>query len=482
MKRAFVLLLFACICVKGLSQNYHAMQGSSYAGSLGVDNNPASIVNTPSPWDINLFSFQLKYATNAVTVLNYSLLGSPAESKYRINSGDYSRFGTMNFNLHLVNARIALKRKQAVAFGINLKTYSEVRASRYNITDTIKGINDFLIANQNNPYMHARVRSSSWIEIFGTYSRTLKETYAGRLNGGITLKAMRGVSGAFMDFRNASFRRAVSNTNRPEFRIQSASLAYGYSANYDKWTKERSGMQNFKDMLVSSEGGLSADLGLEYLVKEQGISSSTDDDNYYDYNWKIGFSLLDLGKNNFKPGRESRTINDPDIGINALAFEQKFRKIPNFKALNDTLATVIDGINRLPGIFSVTNPARMVLNVDHWMGGNFYMNGELSVNLSAVPGIDKLHVSEMNFLTLTPRWETRRYGLYLPMAYNTEKKFWMGAGFKIGPVIGGIHNLGNVFSKNKMQNGGGYLAIIIKPSSITRGARDGRNDCPPINK
>ncbi len=42
----------------GRAQNYHAMEGSPFAGSLGVANNPASIVNTPYPWDVTLFSFQ----------------------------------------------------------------------------------------------------------------------------------------------------------------------------------------------------------------------------------------------------------------------------------------------------------------------------------------------------------------------------------------------------------------------------------------
>src|SRR3989442_15673827 len=98
-----------------LSQNYHAIQGSSYAGSLGVGNNPASIADSPYPWDINLFSFQGKSSTNAVTVLRYSLLSSPKASRYRIDNGDYPRYGNGNFNIHFLNTRFAMGRNQAVA-------------------------------------------------------------------------------------------------------------------------------------------------------------------------------------------------------------------------------------------------------------------------------------------------------------------------------------------------------------------------------
>ncbi|MEO6915137.1 MAG: hypothetical protein ABI151_05305 [Chitinophagaceae bacterium] len=481
MKNALALILLILGFFISPAQNYHAVQGSSFAGSLGIDNNPASIVNTPSPWDITVLSFQLKYATSAVKVLNYSLLGSPADSKYRFSKGDFSRFGTMNLNLHILNARVALKRKQAIAFGMNLKSYSQINASQFNISDTVRGINDFLVDNQKNPYLHARLRSSSWLELFATYSKTLLETNTGRLNGGITVRANRGVAGGFMNFQNVSFKKDLTPTGRPDFKIQSAALGYGYSSNFDKWTKSRSTRDNLRDMVISSEGGASVDLGVEYLVRGQVSSSFYDDDNYYDYDWKIGVSLLDIGKTNFKPGRESRIINDPTIGVSAIAFEKKFKKIYNFQSFNDSIATAVDGISSLSGVFGITNPARLVINADHWMGGDFYVNGELSVNLSAVPGIDALHVSEMNFLTFTPRWETRKYGLYLPMQYNTGGQFWVGGAFKFGPIVGGLHNLGNVFSRNKMQNGGGYFALVIRPSSLTKKFRDARTDCPRIS-
>ena len=45
--RYLVLLMLIFIPFFGSSQNYQAVHGSSYAGSLGVTNNPASIVHVP---------------------------------------------------------------------------------------------------------------------------------------------------------------------------------------------------------------------------------------------------------------------------------------------------------------------------------------------------------------------------------------------------------------------------------------------------
>ena len=60
------LLLFSSLT----AQNYHAINGSSYAGSLAPASNPASIVHVPYAWDISPLSVQLKHSTNAIKINN----------------------------------------------------------------------------------------------------------------------------------------------------------------------------------------------------------------------------------------------------------------------------------------------------------------------------------------------------------------------------------------------------------------------------
>ena len=61
MKKLLLAILLPLMIITGSpAQNYHAIQGSSYAGALGVHNNPAAIVNTPFKWDLVLFGAQLK--------------------------------------------------------------------------------------------------------------------------------------------------------------------------------------------------------------------------------------------------------------------------------------------------------------------------------------------------------------------------------------------------------------------------------------
>ncbi len=57
MKIGLLGVLIGLICtVECNAQDYQAVKGSSYAGALTVSDYPASILSTPYPWDITIFS------------------------------------------------------------------------------------------------------------------------------------------------------------------------------------------------------------------------------------------------------------------------------------------------------------------------------------------------------------------------------------------------------------------------------------------
>jgi hypothetical protein len=471
MKHPFFYLLL--LSVPAVAQNYHAIQGSSYAGSLGIANNPASIVNTPYPWDLTLFSVQATSSTNFFTLEKYSLLSSPYKAKFNITNGNYSRYADVDFNIHLLNARFALNRKQAIGFGMNLRGYGRAKSSPYYYLDSLTNMNDFFGANEGNPPFSGHFSGSSWIEVFATYSQTIFDNEVGRLNGGLTVKVTRGISGAFAQLQDGISERISSDPL--VYSLKSGSARYGYSSNYDGWHNSKTTMRNLKDFLKDTRGGLTADIGFEYLIKTQAVTNIYDDDPYYDYEWKIGLSLLDLGHNQYIYGSESRAVANPKGNITDDLLNQKFDSVKTFSDANDSLATIANTIVALNGKFRVHNPARLVLNVDKYLSGNFYVNGEISINLTP----DKQqYTRDINLLTITPRWETRRWGIYIPVQYNTEGQFWIGGAFKAGPLLFGVHNWANIFSKNTVQNGGGYLALQIRPFQNTRTKRDKRLDCP----
>ncbi len=476
-KWLLLALWLLLVHTNGYTQNYYALQGSNYAGSLGIGNNPASIVNNPYKWDVTILGIQKKNATNAVVIRNWSLLSNPAKSEYSIREGDFRRYLYDDFNINLLNTRIALNRKQAIAFGLNVRGYTQASVSKINFVDTVTSTRDFFDLGNFNRKLAGDLTQSTWMEFYVTWAQTIWDRTDSRLNAGITAKLSRGLSGAYVNILNGSAITTVHN-NTEDYTLQDVFAEYGYSSNFDGWQKEKGAGQNIRDFLSHTQTGASFDLGVEYLVKSQEISTVWDDDNYYDYNWKIGLSLLDIGFNRYQYGAQSRTVSGFQPNITDTVVDIKFDDIHKLKDFNDVLPGIARNIQQPTGMFPIINPARLVLNVDRFITGAWYINGNASLNLSSLSG-NQNRLTDLNMLTITPRWETRRLGFFLPIQFNTKEKLWIGGAAKLGPLLLGVHNWANVFSKNKMQNGGVYLALVVRPWESMGKRLDKRLDCPP---
>lgn len=472
--RTLVAIISLFVAFNCTAQNYHAVQGSPYAGSLGMANNPATMLNTPISWDVNLIGFQLKSVTNVFTIHNYSLLSNPANSEYEVNRGDFARKAQLSFNTNFLNTRINLNRRQAIGFGVNIRGILNAKTSAYNYHDSITGARDFMNINDPAHALDARITGSSWVEIFGSYARTILDDDVKRVNAGLTMRLSRGISGAYVTAENLRFQKAA----QPDANILvNGRVSYGYSSNYDRWLKSNETGQNLRNLLSFSEGGLALDFGVEYFIKTQAVTTYEDED-YYDYNWRIGISLLDMGINQYKYGTQSQAVSGIRADVSDSLLDDKFQTVNSLLDVNDSLRTIVQSMNQLSGNFTVINPMRLVVNADRPLENDFYINAEISLNLSQL--LKKYHhVTELNFITVTPRWETRRLGAYLPVQYNAAGKFWIGGAFKAGPLLLGVHNWANVFGKKSMQNGGGYIALVIRAWRDTRNKEDRRLNCPP---
>jgi hypothetical protein len=477
-KKLYISVLTLLLASGAIAQNYHAIQGSSMAGALGVHNNPSSIVNTPFKWDVALIGVQGKVSTNAVSIRNYSLLSPPSGSEYFF-AGSGKRFAISSVNVNLLNTRIALNRRHAIAFGANLRNYVNIRTGDYDYRDSLKTIGDFFTRNERNQPMSGDMINSGWIELFASYALTIFDNEVNRLNAGLTVKLSRGISGAHLGISNGTFSR-VGTANPPLYNLNDANIRYGYSSNYDRWANGNTTAQNLRNFFRFTEGGASIDAGAEWIIKSQSVPSYDADDDYFDYEWKLGLSFLDVGVNQFKYGLQSRAINGVQTNVNNVTLSEKFDStVRSLRIFNDSLSTIAGQYLPLAGIFRVINPTRMVLNADRALGNNFFVNGELSVNLSGMFGKKWFYVKEMNLLTVTPRWETRAFGVYMPMTFNTENQFWIGGAVKAGPLLIGLHNLAYIVSKKSITKGGGYLALIIRSPRLSGKKRDKSLDCPP---
>lgn len=468
--RLFLILFAAVVALKAGAQDYSAIHGSNRFASLGVYNNPSSIVSTPYRWDLTVFGMQYQTISNAIKGPNFPLLLSPTSTFYAAD-GNYERNVDANYNIRLLNFRYSLDKRHALAFGINLRGYVIGNTTPINYTDSVIGPRSFLFLNEQNKAISANAATSAWMEVYGSYGLNIMDNETSSLNAGASLKILRGMAGAFAKVNSVGVERQVVG-DQLTYKIVGGDARYGYSANFGDGESFQAG-----DLFSGSQTGVALDLGVQYIIKSQAVGSFYDEATEGDYEWKIGFSLLDLGWNNYAYSNESRIVSSlkPDISSGTLS--DKFYSIRDISSFNDSLATIVENYDSLTGKFSISNPARAVINVDRHLSGNFYLNGELSVSLANGKG-KNLAVSIARLLTITPRWETSKLGVYVPVQYTRHGNFWIGGAIKAGPLLLGTHNLLNAFSKNKYLGGGAYLAIIIHPVNFIRDARSRQYECP----
>lgn len=448
------------------AQDYRAIHGSSYAGALGAANNPASIVHVPFKWDVSPLAVQLKQSTNLLTINNFSLLSPGGNVTVTANPGNERRFLMSNQDIKVLNARIRLNEKSAIAFGASVRSYVSIKTSNLNWQDTIANVRDFMRINMSNSPLSVDVRTNGWAEVYGSYARTVLENENGILNAGITVKVNRGLAGSYLT-ASGFYQAPGTIHNQPGYLLSNGLLEYGYSSSLDAWDSSGSFSDQRKLFLKKTFSTIAFSIGAEYIIPAES-------ENFYDYDLKIGASLLDIGFSNFQYSNNSRRALMNRSNVSDSLIQATFENLQNAGDVPDSLAQIAGNVSTLYGNFKVFQPTRLVINADKHLAGNFFINADITVPLSSLFGKQQLFVRDMNLITLTPRFETRVFGFYLPTSLNTEMQFWVGGALKAGPLLLGVHNWANLFSKSKSHNGGAYLAITIRPGRKYEG--DGANE------
>jgi len=440
------------------AQNFNALNGSSYSGAASIFNNPASPNNSLQKWDLNIFAIQLSNITNTIYAKNLQL-PSLSNTSIQLTQGSQSRYNHQSVDINLFNAMYQIDKKQTIAGGIRLRSYSHLKTNTFESNDSISSLNQFLINNRTAPYMQGFATQSGWLEGNLNYSKVIHESSEGRLSGGITLQILKNVSGAYSRINRISYLETKSTIDT-SYTFTGGSGSFAYSANYDLLSDNISLQGNINQMIKAASGGVGLSLGIEYVAFDKdAIVGENEPKPYY---WKLGFSIMDIGASNYKTSQFTGQFSDPNKLLTDRDISNKITNINSSRDLRDSLATLFNNVTALPNSYTINSPTRMIINIDRALGNHFFANFQLSMNFRSASNLNKLNTRELNLLTITPRWETNLWGIYFPMQYNTQGNFWMGTAIKLGPLTAGIHSLG-ILKKDPLLNGGGYLMISIHP-------------------
>jgi hypothetical protein len=455
-----VLLLFVCAATSNIfSQRLTALHGSSYAGSLAKDYNPAAILNAPDRWDLTLFALQYRNITNAIAFDNLSLLKQPDTIVYHTYEGTQKKYAHIANTIQLLHFRYRLDIRSAFSIGVNLRTYAHAHTGPFYFSDTMSNLNDFLIGNMNTEKYFGNGQTSNWLEYSFAYSRVLSSNELGRLQGGVELRVMKSLAGAYGRINNIRLSQQAGS-NPPQFYVSDINGEAAYSANIDELNNNKaSTVSPFKSFMKASKMNVGINLGVEYTRYYDEMDGG--DRSITDYNWKLGASLLDLGKNTYLYSKNSYGFSGVNGNISSNQVDAAVSN--NSNSLKDSIKAWSQNFDTLQGQFAINNPARLLINFDKSFEHNFYVNAEAQLHFGSSSSAQRLNTRETSAVAITPRWETKSFGAYLPFQYTTQGNFWVGLGIKAGPLVLGLDNIGWLVNKKSMPNGGLYMAIQIRP-------------------
>jgi hypothetical protein len=473
MRKNFFLLIFVLITgiYHGDAQEFNAVEGSIYGGSVNTYTQPGAGVNMPYRWDVEVVGVNSFWNNNifSSSPTQWETTGDSIKLNGRFLTGKGKRWGTLQADVHLLNFLFRLPRRQDIVIGAGWNLHGRAYADRldYIYEDSMKTMSSFLQENAFNTIRQARVVNQQWMEWYVTASAVIFDDQSSRFTAGATLKLLKGMGAVVADLDAVSVGiDKSSGTDKLVF--TSARGRYGYSKNLGDLDQGTSGgaMGTLMQGAPLSPG---FDIGITYLKKKKYDIAGFANDDAAAYDWKFEAALTNLGRLKYPLGDQSIIIKGIKGRPEVQHFARMMDSVSTLNKFNDSLATMAE-LQQWSGSFSVSLPTSLHINIDKNMGSHFYLNAGLNLDMSFLnPGVD-YKVKQLSYLMLTPRWEIKRMGIYAPLYINTRGSLMAGAAVRLGPLLAGVHDFGWLFHNSR--SGGAYVALVI------RGLFKDKSDCP----
>ena len=364
---------------------------------------------------------------------------------------------------------------------------TDVSESLARLAFNVDNLNTFY----GNPNRDVRFRSSVNVfsEISFTYARVVLQQDRHFLKAGFTLKKISGLYASYALSRKADFTiNQQPDPNKPLnqqdiINIQNVNLSYAYM-NSDALTggKDQSLGQVLQNNGLSylfggnSVGkGFGTDLGVTYEFRPDvnKLRYAMNGRQYIDekavkYMFRVGIALNDLG---------SIKYTSPYISAFDINASNKSLKPADLEGKSDT--DFIKTINAALGVtdtqkkteFTMGLPTSLSANIDYHLTGKLFLNATLIQNLVSK---DKIASRQNNVFAITPRLETKVFGLSFPVSVINKSYVGLGAMLRVGPLFVGSDNLGAILGIGKPSGLDAYMGFtLLQIQTHKKDDRDG---------
>lgn len=431
------------------AQEMLGVVNSSRAGITGTMINPAVTVTSPFYVDINIFALDVFVENNFIYI---------AKDEYR-----FKRFLSKNpdFPTHGVDNNLIV---YDYYNSKDKKGYANVRLLGPSFSIT-KGRHSFglitgaraVMSTRGIPYEMAKFgiekleyppqydinyvdernvsnAELAWAEVGVNYSYIIKQQGLDYWAAGATVKFLRGFAGGYVNVDNIDY----VVLDRDTLIVHNVNAEAGYSMPLNYQTNEFDSSPLFRGK------GVGLDIGVIYEKKKRYVRnesvSKLCSQSYIPYEYKIGLSLLDVGRIKFKENAEKLLFNDASTYWPGITYVN----YTTLRDLTDTLSQQFYGNNSdLVHVepIKIALPTALSLQIDYNYLNNWFINGTIVHPLQ----FSKTGIKRPVLFGLTPRYESRFFEASLPLTLYDWTKPRIGLSFRFLGFFIGTEKLSGYF-------------------------------------
>jgi len=394
------------------SQENMGIAHSNYSPTSSVLINPSSIVDSKVLWEFNIIGASTFIDNNYMYIPNNSARSiildpeSIPDPLDKITNPD--KYGYADIALHGPSLSFNVGKH---AFGLNtqIRSVTDVRNVPVHLAKFAFEGFDYVpqrsvVYNGSN----IKLNSMTWGEIGLNYGLIIKERSKNMYMAGISLKRLFGIAHSGFNIKEITYQ--VPDTFDIDF--INIDAKYGFTA-----------------PAFNSGSGWAIDLGFTYKKTLSEVDHYTpyakkNDCRKSDYKYKIGVSILDLGRITSKTEAYYGEVkNQTGTWEDYQDTETGSANTRDDKILNSFVQ-----VNNQKREYKSYLPTALSVQYDYNFENGFYLNATIVQNLSFY---NQLGIIRQDLLAVTPRFELPRFEVSLPVSLRKYKHPSVGLAFRL---------------------------------------------------
>lgn len=446
MKRKITLsiLLITAGYLQLQAQDFSGYRISNYAGVNAVFFNPASIADSHFKWDVNLLSLNGSIGNNNGDFKLKDLFNTNSNNfKNKFLKGSDNINATINADILGPSIMFHLTKKSVIALTSRVRAMGNIKDFDGDFINAIINptisTTPYNIASTGN----SRIVTNYWAEFGATYSREIINKGSNYLSVGATLKYLSGAGNSNVQINQ--FKTTINADAKGVFvGNTSGTTAIGISGS-------QLNDFSFVNFYRNGNNGMGGDVGIvyEYRPEHAMVAGPAVKDNNK-YKFKISLSILDIGAIKYSMRENSSGAYNMHInGSDQFYLQQlKDKNIDQIKKILDANPAFF---SHLPAsdvtTFTAHLPTTLQGDIDYHFKKGFFVNVGGQINL--VSKTNPYSAYQYNSVTITPHYEGKLFGIYIPVNYNELSHFNAGLTVRGGMFFIGSGSLITAMAKSK---------------------------------